>query len=156
MSDKLGLSVNIFNGASSQISWPFNSMCKFAGHVLGANEDGIFTIGGGNFDGQDINAFFELPPTDLLAPNKKRIRRTHIGLEADGNLKMTVYFDGDNGVEFDVVPLKTGQHGVRVNGTRSQFGRYFQYRFDNVLGSDFSIDQIDIDPIILHRRPSGS
>ena len=160
MANYLGICLELSGFRPSQYaSYNFNSMCKFGDKYLGANENGIFELDNGDLDGlADVDAFFELATSDFGSANQKRIRSAYIGYEANGDLLLTVKDDEDNERTFNLEAnhLDNMQHSAKVPIGRNGKGRYYTFRFDNIAGSDFSVDSIKIIPVILNRKPSKS
>lgn len=158
MPDYLGLCLQLEISALSQYAnYNFNSMCKFNGAYLGANESGIFTLDSGGLDDTtDIEAFFELITSDWGMEHQKRIRSLYVGYETNGNLMLTVKDDDGNQREYLLEPnhVDNQQHSSKLPGDRNGKGRYWMFRVDNVNGSDFSVDSIKVLPVILNRKPS--
>jgi hypothetical protein len=158
MPDYLGLCLQLERSALSQYAnYNFNSMCKFNGEYLGANENGIFSLDDGDLDGTtQIDAFFELLTSDWGIEHQKRIRSLYVGYETNGQLMVTVKDDDDNQREYVLEPnhLDNKQHSAKLFGDRNGKGRYWMIRFDNVNGSDFSVDNVKVLPVILNRKPS--
>ena len=156
----LGLCLNLKGNQLSQwANYDFNSMAKIGDHYVGAGENGLCILNSGDFDqGQPIEAFFELATSDFGIPEQKRIRAMYFGYESDGNLMVTVKDDDGTERSFSLSPNHTAnlQHGAKVNGARDGKGRYWMVRVDNVNGSDFSVDSIQVLPIVLNRRPSAA
>lgn len=150
---KLGISLALSRVAISQYgNYNFNSMCKFGSKLLGANESGIFVLESGDDDsGTDISAFFKLGPTDFGIENEKRLRRSYISGRLDGRLRVTMSGDEGEEVEQSVVPsegsLRLIHHEVR--GGRDIRGKYLSFKVANVLGSDFTISNINAVLIVL-------
>ena len=73
----------VFSGVDYKPSiysgYDFNSYCTFGGKIYGANEIGIFELGGETDDGVDIHTGFVLGPHNLGVNNKKRLRSIHLG-----------------------------------------------------------------------------
>ncbi|RPI56185.1 MAG: hypothetical protein EHM49_00890 [Deltaproteobacteria bacterium] len=155
----LGLSMCLSNLAVSQLcKYKFDSMVKFGDVYVGAGPDGIFTLEDSDtFDGGEIDSVVELPLTDLGVSYQKRLRKIHVGFETNGSLKVTVSNDEGNEREYTLTPLNTSnlQHGSRVSVNRDGKGRYWKLRLENIDGCDFSLDSIEVIPIILARKPSG-
>ena len=156
----LGLSVCLNNLAVSQYcNHKFDSMVKFGGKYLAAGRDGIFTLDDAETDGgATIDSIVELPLTDFGISHQKRLRSIYIGYETEGSLKLTVTNDEGNEREYTLTALKTGniQHGGKVSVNRDGKGRYWKLKIENVNGCDFSLDMIEVIPVILWRKPSGS
>ena len=163
-----GLHTNLKNMASAQFDGvDFKSIMIFDGKCVGANADGLFTIGSNDRDqyinadstGTAIAASLEPAQADLDISNQKRLRKLYIGHESDGELQVVVKFDGEaTGKTFSFSPEGTAnkQRSAIVNCRRDQKGRYFSTKIQNVDGCDFSVDTIDGVVAILGRKPSGS
>ena len=153
-----GLTINLSNEATSQYCfYNFNSMCKFGSVYLGANEDGIHTLEGSDDNGDDIDAFFELVLSDWGVSNYKKIRRAFIGCLADGEVKLTFTTDEDGTWNATFRPEETDkQQGNAVTGRNDVLGRYWNIRLENVNGSNFKIDSIELIVNVLDKRRRGS
>lgn len=163
--DRLGMVVNLANLAPTQyLEYNFNSMIKFGDVYLGANEDGIWSLGDNDYDNyvssedkDNISAWVELLTTDFGLPNQKRLRRAYIGYETDGSIILKVKNDDGNERSFTLTKI-TGsdtQEGAKITIDRDGKGRYWNFRFENVAGSYFAIDSVDLVAFILGRKPSG-
>lgn len=134
----------------------FKSMCKLKdGTILAAGTSNLVSLDtASNDNGTNIDAFLEFPRTDFGLSNKKRIRKVVLGFEADGNLTLRFKDDQGTWLARTVIPLESGQtsEGRVAQGGRTLKGRYFEFRIDNVSGSDFSIDAIDVMLTILAKR----
>jgi hypothetical protein len=156
----LSLCLNLKGSQLSQWqNYDFNSMAKIGGQYVGAGENGLMLLERGDFDnGAPIEAFFELATSDWGIPEQKRIRALYFGYESDGNLMVTVRDDDGNERSFTLLPNHSAnlQHGAKITGARDGKGRYWMVRVDNVNGSDFSVDSIQVLPVVLNRRPSAA
>lgn len=152
----LGLITNLANIAITQYqSFNFNSMCKFGDVYLGANGDGIHTLGGGTDNGTNISAFFELALSDWGISEFKYIRRIFVGYETNGNLLLTIKSDEDDVWTATLEYHRFGydrQTGNKIDGRRDKEGRYWNIRIDNVDGCEFAIDMIEVLAILLNKR----
>lgn len=145
------LTVDTFlkRGTSSQyLNFNFNSMARFGDIFLGANEDGLFTIGGDNDNGDDIAAFLETRTTDFGNSNPKKAREIVVGYEADGDLSVTVTAEDAESESITFDATKTGQQRRMKRVSRKCKGRYWKVKVANVDGADFSLDEIE-----MHIRP---
>ena len=160
MADYLGLCLQLERMAMSQYAnWNFNSMTKFNGQYLGANENGLFVLSDGDLDGvSEIPAFFELLTSDWGIENQKRVRSMYVGYETNGRLKFAVKDDDGNETEYilEANHFDNAQHGAKLPGSRKSKGRYWMIRVDNMNGADFSVDNIRILPVILGKKPSSA
>jgi len=163
--DRLGIMLNLANLAPSQyLEYNFNSMCELDGKFYGTNSDGIWSLGDEDYDNyvdantkDEIDAWFELLTTDFGLPNQKRLRRAYIGYETDGSIILKVKDDDANERSYTLTAI-TGtdlQEGAKVSIGRDGKGRYWNFRIENVSGSYFAIDSIDLVAFILGKKPSG-
>ena len=144
--DRLTLIQNLVTGAVTQGSdeLAFNSYAKFGDKILGAREDGLYILGGDDFDEAAIAADFEFT-YDFT--QSVVIRSLWLGLQASGNMQLTLTFDGraDRARTYTITPTNTTigqQHGLNVPVGRSDYGRYLSFQFRNVSGCDFSLDYV--------------
>jgi len=156
MAKCIALVVRLENQAISQYgNYDFNSFCKINDTYFGANSDGIFTLGGDDDNGTDIDAIFALILSDWGISNVKRIRKLFIGYETDGSLTVKVKNEEDNERSYTLpYRLYDRQNGNTVNVGRDGIGRYWNVRVENVDGCNFAIDMIEVLPVILNTRRS--
>ena len=135
------------NASSQYTEYDFSSMAKFAGKYYGGNEDGLFEIETGSDDaGVDIAASFKLFMTDFGERNLKRMRSLFLRGEADGSLKIKVTDDEDNERSYTLENVYAGNkaRGQKVPIGRDGKGVFWSVEVENVSGSDFSIDAMDV------------
>ncbi len=149
------LNINLKNRATSQyVNYDFNSMVKFGGKVLGANSSGLFDLSGDNDNGVAISAYFTPIMTDFGIGNPKRMRYIYLGYESSGNLELDLQADEQNARSYEVESNKTGQQRKRVSIGRDGYGRYWSFTIRNLSGADFSVDSIEVMPVVRNRGVS--
>ncbi|MDX9893853.1 MAG: hypothetical protein RBS34_00305 [Desulfofustis sp.] len=131
-------------------NYAFDSMCQHPdGFYLGANENGLFLLDGVDDNGTAIEASFTLPLDDLGSHMHKRLRFLYLGLEGNGDVLVTVSFDeldDTHEITFSI-PQEHQQTGLMRPVSRAVFGRYLRLKVENVNGSVFALDSIDVVPI---------
>lgn len=156
----LTIATNLKNLALTQYTnYNFNSFSEINGVKIGLNETGVFELDKvSNDNGVEIVAFAELVRSDWGSPSLKRIRKIYAGYEAEGGIKLTFKTDEGKDEVYSLKPtLSLGKQGSGVaNGRRTQKGRYWEIKIENVKGCDFSLDAIDITPMVLTNKPKGS
>jgi len=156
----LTLAVNLKNLALTQyVNYNFNSYSEINGVKIGFNESGVFELDKvGDDDGVDIAAFAELVRSDWGSPSLKRLRKIYVGYEAEGRLKLTFKTDEGREEVYNLEPTLSleKQGSSSTEGRRSQKGRYWEVKVENTKGCDFSLDAIDITPVVLTNKPKGS
>lgn len=160
LNESLVVAMQLNQLALTQYSnYNFNSGCEFQGEYLAANSDGIFKLDDGDLDNTtEIDAFAELVMTDLGVVNQKRLRFVYVGYEADGGMRLLIKNDEGNERTYDLVPLgaSDAQGSGRLSVGRDGKGRYWSFRIENTNGCDFSLDHIEVVPIVLVRKPEGA
>ncbi len=135
---------------TQRTSFPMTSMCKFGSNYLATSDSGLFSLGGDDFAGSNIDSYFEPITTDFGISNQKRLRFVYIGFQASGNLRLVVTADEQTERTYTITPSKTGQQKIRVTiGRKNGKGRYWNFRIKNVSGCDFSIDSIEVTLVVL-------
>jgi len=132
----------------------FNSFCRFKGKVLGANSSGIFELG--QRTGETISAYFNLMTSNFGIPLQKRIRAVRVRGEAATKLTLTLTDDEGDDTSRDLLFEKEGGHQSEAlaYGRRGSKGMHWSIQIANQDGSDFSIDEIRVTPVVLaSRRP---
>jgi len=134
----------------------FNSMCKFGDIYLGANEDGLFVLDSSDKDvASDIDAHVKLAVTDFGVSNQKRVRKLFVGYRTDGVLRFTVTGDERREaiVDLDSAAGSLAIHNQKVPIGRDVKGKYLGLKIENIKGSDFTVDNVHMVPIVLGTKP---
>lgn len=127
-------------------NYNFNSFCEFNGVALGSNEDGIYALTGDQDGTTNIDAFFELGPTNMGEDKQLKLRRLITSGEFGGDLLLTVYKGEGGAVEYDLTPVNKDMTQTTAETTLQLHhqDRFWSFRVENVDGCDFSIDMIDV------------
>jgi len=149
------LNTKIFAFAQ-QMGLNFNSICSFNGKILGANESGIFEFGADDDNGTAISAFFQIASSDLGETKQKRISKASMaGYWSDGGMNVSIIYDDQLSSEHSLPPMDTEDQNVlefKINTLDT--GRFIGVRVDNVSGSDFSVNAIDVELFVTVVAPS--
>lgn len=149
----LTLNTQLETKATTQFTnYDFNSMVKFGRAYLGASSSGLFTLEGELDDTEHILAYFAPITTDFGISRPKRIRSLFIGCEATGPFEVELSTDDGSGETFAVFVRGVGQQGTKVQIGREATGRYWKILFRNKDGCDFSVDSLEVLPVIQTRR----
>lgn len=131
----------------------FQSITEHKGTVFAAAADGsgIYSLGADNDNGSDIAAIFELAPYDGRSSRLKRVPSMTVGMRGGA---LTVQLFQDNTYSSAETLTSTGSE---MRNRRAKFGRgknnrYWGAKFQNVSGSDFDIDSIELHDIKGSRR----
>lgn len=145
---------------STYKNWAANSHGVFNGVELVAMADGIYELGAS--DGDETDTAYDpivgkvyWAPSDMGTDKQKRIDAAYVRLRRSGELlRLVAITDEATRREYteDVRGFPLLTHPKRVLFTRGLQGRIWQIGFENIDGGDFSLEDIEIIPIILSRR----
>jgi hypothetical protein len=147
-----GYALNLKTGALSKLDdFKFNS---FSGN-LGADENGIYTLTGTTNDGVAIPAFIETGTMDFKwidkfqYANLKRIVDAYIA-KSGGALKLTVTTENSS-VVYNIAS-NSQLETVKANLARGAKGRYWKFKIENIAGSSFELDSLELNAEVIQRR----
>lgn len=142
----LGICINLKNAAPSQYSGVnFNSVCEFNDALLGANENGIFSLGGDSDNTVNIDAYFELGSSDFGVPFIKAVRAVYISGYSAGGIQLVPLTDNTEQRSFNYSSVGSYIERTFILYVDSDLkGKYWSFKISNISGSDFSIDAIDV------------
>jgi len=150
----LALHLNLKNRAPTQFTdYPFNSFCNFKGRQLAAGPSGLFTIGGDDDNGSDVEAFVETVLSDWGAISVKRPRFCYLSF-LGGEVVLSV-IDGDltEQAAMDILSTSDTLPEVKqVSVPRTVAQRFWKFKVANKDGARFSIDGLSVFFVV---RPSG-
>jgi len=132
-------------------NFPFNSFANFNGTILAANGNGIYVLGGNNDAGANILATLETPQDDFGSSKLKRVPDIIVGIEA-GAMQGYIVQDGVASAAETTASTSGKTKSVRFRPGRGAEHRYWGVRLQNVAGSDFKLDTIELFPEILKRE----
>lgn len=146
LQDSVTVCIELWNLAISQYTnYSFSALCKFGDIMLGGDGQGLFKILEGSTDeGELINGYFVVGPSDFGSENEKRLRRLYFGLKTEGSLLAEVTGSSSQTVKREVVGHKQNLelHNQQVSGGRDIRGRYLTLKVSNDNGCDFTVNEI--------------
>lgn len=143
-------------------NYPFNSFLRTpSGKTYGVSEGALCRLGGNTDAGEQINAKLRLGMSDLGTRRVKRTPALYVGFTGDGDMRIKAIYASpvDGQREAHIYRMKP-RLGDNPDANRRKIGKglkavYFDYELENVDGSDFSIDVIEIHVLPLDRRLRG-
>ncbi len=150
--------MNCRNGALTNYdNYDFNSYFDCGdGVCLAAGMYGIYELSGNNANANDngnpIDAHLRTGNHDLDTSALKRILDVYIGLAGDGSFLLSVVTDDNTTNVYPIESLAIQGHTVKVNLGKGAKGRYFMLDFMNLNGSDFEIDNVELNVQLTTRR----
>jgi len=143
------IELNLKTRAAAQTTVPFNSMCRFGEHYLGATSSGLYQIVGFTDAGAEIPALIKTGKIDLGTERLKSIRYFYFGLETTGDLSLTLYNDGVEVAVYDIPYPGAGRQTIKVKVARGLKARFWEFKLENVDGSFFALYSVKIFPVVL-------
>jgi hypothetical protein len=156
-------SAALFN-MSRYTNFPFNSIAVVDGQLVALAEDGAYVIGAETDNGTKIRASVVGDLTDNIdgekgvqsVPNVRRPEYLYLSYSSNGTVKFVLYETGD-GVErrheFELPPRAAeSMIGGRVKLDRGLASRFFRFGFENVAGSQFTVNEGRVLFNMLQRR----
>jgi hypothetical protein len=132
-------------------TFPFERIVRFGGTYYGVATDGLFALGGDDFDGDPIISVVASAETDFGDRHQKRPVSIYLSgrMGADVDVSVT-----SAEVETDTYPDRAVASGSRNH--RARFGkgikaRYLAYGFTNTDGDDWELDELTPELEILRR-----
>jgi hypothetical protein len=137
----------------------YNSFARAFGCNLAARADGLFELVGDDDNGLPINATVQLPTVDFGTSFVKVIERLYVGYRSLAEMVMRVRVD-EAPSEFDnvyVLPVASqpGLATQRLKVGKGLAGRYWTFTVNNLDGTGFTLDTIDVKMNRLERRVNG-
>jgi len=137
--------MNLYTHAVSHYeNFNFNSLVLFNGVLLGANENGIYLIGGDNDNGQMIEAELESGAIDLSRKAVQVPIEGWMSYRSVGDMSMKMRIDESTDA-YSYPFIKDGNgHEGRAKIGKGVKGRFFTFGIKNEGGSQFSIDSFRV------------
>jgi hypothetical protein len=134
----------------------YNSFARFAGKNLAASGAGLFELAGNDDNGLPISGTVTFGTTDFGSAFTKIIDRLYVGYRSQADMVLRIRTD-DEDVNYYTLPIsdQVGLATQRVKPGKGLTGRYWQFTLQNLDGTDFTIDTVDVKSAQLTRRVNG-
>jgi len=152
--DYAGITMNMRNkGLTTYAGYEFNSLAVDKdGHVYGANDNGIYLLEGDSDNGVDIDAYIKTGVFDLHDPQVQRLVDAWLSLRTSGSGVLTVFENEETeGSSEDVTVEDTNMHDERVTLPQGLQGRFVEFQYENVDGTDFDFSGLTAKTRVLRR-----
>ena len=122
---------------------PFDRIVRFGADYYGVGDDGLFKLGGDTFAGVEIAADAITAETDFGSQQLKRAVALWLGGRVHPDMAVSIISGEAETNNYEYTPEK----GAAADSHRVVFGkgiraRYWAYRFQNLKGADFTIDDM--------------
>jgi hypothetical protein len=141
---------NLRTGAHSTYSnFNFNSLSG----EYGAKDDGIYQLTGTTDGGVAIATLLDTGKTDFQSAQLKRMTDAYLGVKSDGSIKLNLITENTDTTYTIAATNALQTH--KINLGRGAIGRYWQAILENVSGSSFVLESLELNTEILSRKVRG-
>ena len=144
-------------GVTEYAPYDFNSLATFGGVTYGAGPGGLYRLTGDDDAGVPIDAFARTALARIANGRQAQVDSAYLGYSADGALQLkAIVTEPDGSKTARVYQLKAKDsdaiHAGRIKLGKGVKSAYWAFEISNVLGSDFTIDVIELHALALSRR----
>ena len=142
---------------TSYANYPFNSFAKIGRDYYGVADDGLYLLDGDDDNGEPIEASVRTALTTLGTSKMKRVPSVYLGMSAGGQMVLKAITTSHDGSKREDWYILEERPAAAVRETRVKIGRglksvYWGFELVNVDGVDFTLDAMQLFPMILERR----
>ncbi len=138
-------------GNTVYTNFNFNSITQNQDTILVASSSGIYSLGGADDAGTNIEAVIELPEDDFNLSFLKTVQDIYLGYNG-GPMTVEVVRDGISDSTRPIESTISNLRNRRVKLGKGNKNRYWGFKFKNSDGSDFDLDTIDLRVAVSKRR----
>ena len=144
-------------GVTEYAPYDFNSLATFGGVTYGAGPSGLYRLTGADDAGVPIDAFARTALARIANGRQAQVDSAYLGYSADGAMQLkAIVTEPDGSKTARVYQLKAKDsdaiHAGRIKLGKGVKSAYWAFEISNVLGSDFTIDVIELHALALSRR----
>lgn len=138
--------MHLFSHAVSEYkNYNFNSLAHFNGVFLGANEQGLFPLGGDDDLGIPIQSLIRTGVMDFVIKSIRNLpKEAWLAYRSAGEMAFGVEEDEHNNYEAILDEQAIGIAEVRAKLGKGYKGRFYRFTFKNLSGSDFDLESIRV------------
>lgn len=124
-------------------TFPFDRIIRFRGVYYGVAADGLYALGGDDFDGAPIVSTVVTAESDHGYPQRKHAVALYVAGRAGADMDVTVVSNELDEEIYQYSPLnKEGARNYRAKFGKGIHARYWAYKFTNINGEDFAFDDM--------------
>ena len=148
--------MNILNFAISEYrNFNFNSYCAMGEVYLGADQNGIHQLYGGDDNGEMIDMEIEKYGMDFGSGLEKRPTDIRLGLYSQGDFQIEVIADQESQFYLENCAPSSALRTFKVEPGKGLDGRYLGFNIKNLGGVDMALTQVSMEVEILSRKARG-
>jgi hypothetical protein len=138
--------------ATHYTTFPFDRIVRYNNKHYGVAVDGLYELGGNDFNGTPIVGVVVTHPTDFKARELKRPVSLYLGGRVSADFRVSVIDSETDTNAYNYRPVdKTGARNYRTFFGKGIRARYLAYALTNTNGGDFMLDDITPEVVVLRR-----
>jgi hypothetical protein len=138
---------------STYTQWPVTSLVQFNGELVATLADGIYELGAAKDVTTDIDAAMLWVPSAMGTYNLKRIDSVYVNQRCSSEFRIVAVCDETERIQVETtIPARQGVGKDRVLVRRRLSGTYWQFGYENINGSDFSVYGLEVETVRLIRK----
>ncbi len=132
-------------------NYPFERIVRCGARYYGVASGGLYELTGNTYAGSQILSVMQTGETDLGDPELKRTRHLHIAGRLSQDLRVSVFARENETDVYTYDPVLGGARETRVTLGRGLQARYLAFKFENLSGQNFEIQEIGPEVDVLRR-----
>lgn len=136
-------------------NFAFTGFASQKGRQFAVGPDGLYELTGDDDAGQLIAAHVTTGLNDLGTPLLKTVDAAYVGYTADQAMTLTATVgqaDGAMSIDYPLAETADALTQARVKLGKGVKARYWQFALANNHGGDFTIETLEVLPVVLGRR----
>ena len=136
-------------------NFAFTGFASQRGRQFAVGPDGLYELGGDTDEGRPIAARIETGLNDLGAALLKTVYAAYLGYAATAGLRLTAttgHSEGESMQNYTLAETAGATTQARIKMGKGVKARYWQFALANQAGGDFTIETLEVLPVVLGRR----
>lgn len=136
-------------------NFAFTGFASQKGRQFAVGPDGLYELAGEDDAGEPIAAHITTGLSDLGSPLLKTVDAAYVGYEADQAVTLTTTVgqaDGALSIDYALAETADALTQARIRLGKGVKARYWQFALANQAGGDFTIETLEVLPVVLGRR----
>lgn len=133
----------------------FTGFASQGGRQFAVGPDGLYELGGDTDDEQPIEARIETGMNTLGSALLKTVDAAYLGYTATADLTLTAitgHPEGESMQNYTLAETADATTSARIKLGKGIKARYWQFALANRAGGDFTLETLEVLPVVLGRR----
>ena len=136
-------------------NFAFTGFASQGGRQFAVGPDGLYELSGDTDAGEPIVAHVTTGLSDLGTPQLKALDAAYPGYTSDQAMTLTATVgqaDGAMSIDYPLAETANALTQARIRLGKGVKARYWQFALSNQAGGDFTIETLEVLPVVLGRR----